>query len=215
MRFPNLLNIMELMELLYLAIALAVCVSIHEASHAWVAWKLGDPTAKMEGRVSLNPLRHLDPIGTLMIFLVHFGWGKPVPFNYYNLKHPRRDAALISMAGPMSNLLTAFLIAIVLKYAPLPGGIVEALKGIFSLSLVLFLFNLIPIAPLDGSKLLGLVVPRSRENWYQRFLAKGPVFLIVLIVLDRLLQEMTDFSILGTYLQWGYEWITVGLFLIT
>ncbi|MFH0820160.1 MAG: site-2 protease family protein [Candidatus Peregrinibacteria bacterium] len=203
------------MELIYLVIALAVCISVHEAAHAWVALKLGDPTAKLAGRVSLNPLRHLDPLGTLMIFIVHFGWGKPVPFNYYNLKHPRRDAALISMAGPVSNLLTALVLVIALKYIPLPGWVVEGLRAIFSLSLVLFLFNLIPLAPLDGSKLLGLVIPSSREDWYQRFLARGPVALIILIVLDRLLQEMTGFSVLGTYLQAGYELITVGLYLIT
>ncbi len=203
------------MELVYLVIALAVCISIHEASHAWVAWKLGDPTAKAAGRVSLNPLRHLDLFGTLMIFIVHFGWGKPVPFNEHNLRHPRRDAALIALAGPLSNLLTAFLLSIVLKYAPLPVFAIGAIKAIFSLSIILFLFNLIPIAPLDGSKFLGLVIPRSREREYQLFLAKGPVILIVLIVLDRLLQETTGFSLLGTFLQWGYEVIAVGLVLIT
>ncbi len=203
-----------MIELLYLIIALAVCVSVHEASHAWVAWKLGDPTAKIEGRVSLNPLRHLDLLGTLMIFLVHFGWGKPVPFNERNLKHPRRDSALIALAGPGANLLTAMLLSVIIRYTPLPSMGVEIVRAIFSLSLVLFLFNLIPIAPLDGSKLVGLIVPEKYDYQYQQFLAKGPVILILLIVGDRLLQEISGFSILGSYLQFGYELITMGLFLI-
>jgi len=204
------------MEILYLLIALAVCISVHEASHAWVAYKLGDPTAKMAGRVSLNPMRHLDVLGTLMIFIAHFGWGKPVPFNYHNLKHPRRDAALISIAGPLSNLLTAFLIAILIKYFNnMPVIMFEIIRAIYSLSIILFLFNLIPIAPLDGSKLIGLIIPHSYEDWYQNFLSQGPMFLIILIVFDRLIDSVTGFSLLGSYLQFGYELTTVTLFLAT
>jgi len=194
---------------------LAVCISVHEAAHAWVAYKLGDPTAKMAGRVSLNPMRHLDVLGTFMIFIAHFGWGKPVPFNYNNLKHPCRDSALIAIAGPLSNLVTALLIAIVIRYVHPPLAIEGALSAIYSLSIILFLFNLIPIAPLDGSKLLGFFIPRSKEDWYQHFLSQGPFFLILLIIADRLLDGAMGFSFFGTYLQYGYEWITVGLFLIT
>lgn len=204
------------MSLIHFLIALMVCVTVHEAAHAWVAYKLGDPTAKIAGRVSLNPLRHLDPLGTIMIFIAHFGWGKPVPFNYYNLKHPRRDAALISIAGPLSNLLTAFIVAILFKYiSNIPPVIFESLKAIFSLSVILFLFNLIPIAPLDGSKLLGLIVPHSKEQWYQRFLSQGPFYLILLIVFDRLIAAVIGFSFFGTFLQYGYEIITVLIFLAT
>jgi len=203
------------MQFVYLIIALAVCITVHEASHAWMADKLGDPTARMQGRVSLNPMRHLDIIGTLMIFIAHFGWGKPTPFNYYNLKHPRRDSALIAIAGPISNMLTAFVIAIIIKYLPLNGFIFEALQHIMFLSIILFWFNLIPIAPLDGSKLLGLVIPASKENWYQRFLSQGPMILILAIVADRLIEGVTGFSLLSTYLQFTYEITTVGLFLAT
>ncbi|MBU0706090.1 site-2 protease family protein [Patescibacteria group bacterium] len=203
------------MDIIYLLIALAVCVTVHEAAHAWVAFKLGDPTAKMEGRVSLNPMKHLDILGTIMIFIAHFGWGKPVPFNYNNLKHPRRDAALISVAGPMTNLLTAVVIAIMFKYLPLPGLVSEILRAIYSLSLILFLFNLIPIAPLDGSKLIGLLIPRSREDWYQRFLSQGPVYIILLIIADRLIAEVSGFSFFGTYLQFGYDLITAGIMIAT
>lgn len=203
------------MEFIYLLIALAVCISVHEASHAFVAFRLGDPTAKMEGRMTLNPLKHLDLLGTLMIFIAHFGWGKPVPFNEHNLKHPRRDAALIALAGPASNLLTALLISLAIQYASLPGPLFQALRAIYSLSLVLFLFNLIPIAPLDGSKFLGLLVPKKYDNRYQQFLARGPMVLILLIVADRFTQEISGFSFLGTFLQFGYELITAGFFSIT
>ena len=202
-------------QIIYLIIALAVCISVHEASHALVAYWLGDPTAKQAGRLSLNPFRHLDLLGTLMIFLVHFGWGKPVPFNYYNLKHPRRDSALIAIAGPISNLLLAMLISIFIKYVPMPLILHTVLSAIFQLSIVLFLFNLIPIAPLDGSKLLGLIIPASKENWYQRFLSQGPMYLIILVVLDRLLAEVTGFSFLSYYLQAGYELTTVLIFMAT
>ncbi len=203
------------MNLLNLFIALIICITIHEASHAWVAYILGDPTAKIEGRVSLNPIRHLDPLGTIMIFIAHFGWGKPVPFNYNNLKNPRRDSALIAMAGPFSNLLLAFLLAIVLKYIHLPVMLYNLITVIYSLNLVLFLFNLLPIAPLDGSKLLGLFIPLSKEDWYQRFLSQGPVYLILFIIADRLFSEIIGFSFISLYLQSTYElltaWINIAL----
>jgi Zn-dependent protease len=202
-------------QIFYLLIALAVCITVHEASHAWVAYKLGDPTAKIAGRVSLNPLRHLDILGTIMIFIAHFGWGKPVPFNYHNLKHPRRDSALIAIGGPISNLLTAFLIAFLIKYINLPIILANILSSIYALSIILFLFNIIPIAPLDGSKLLGLIIPHSKEDWYQRFLSQGPMILIIAIIADRLIDGATGFSLLGTYLQYGYELVTVGLMLAT
>ena len=203
------------MEFLYLIVALAVCITVHEAAHAWVAFKLGDPTAKMAGRVSLNPMVHLDVLGTIMIFIAHFGWGKPVPFNYNNLKHPRRDAALISIAGPLTNLLTALVIAILFKYLPLSGLLAEILSTIYSLSLILFLFNLLPIAPLDGSKLIGLVIPLSKEDWYQRFLQQGPMYVILLIIADRLIAEVAGFSFFGYYLQFGYDVVTTGIMIVT
>lgn len=206
------------MEFLYLLIALLVALSVHEASHAWAAYLLGDPTAKMEGRVSLNPLRHLDPLGTLMIFIAHFGWGKPVPYDERNLKHPKRDAALIAIAGPISNLLTAFVIGIFLKYIPphsVPVFLMGALAAIYQLSIVLFLFNLLPIAPLDGSKVVGLFVPRYYWHFYQEFLSKGPFFLILLIVTDRLLIAVTQFSPLGWFIGYGYDLISTLIFLAT
>ena len=204
------------MDIIYLVIALAVCITVHEAAHAFVAYKLGDPTAKMAGRVSLNPMRHLDILGTLMIFIAHFGWGKPVPYNDNNLKHPRRDAALISIAGPMSNLLTAILVAVFIKYFPMmPVFAFEILRAIYSLSIVLLLFNLIPISPLDGSKLLGLLIPRSKEHLYYKFISQGPLYIILLIIMDRLIHEVSGFSFLGYYLEFGYDLITTGIMIAT
>jgi len=195
---------------------LTVCITVHEASHAWVAMKLGDSTAQMEGRVSLNPMRHLDILGTLMIFIAHFGWGKPVPYNYHNLKHPRRDSALISIAGPLVNLLTAIVIAIFFKYFNgMPSILFEILQSIYVLSIILFLFNLIPVAPLDGSKLLGLFIPYSREDIYQRFISQGPLYIILLIIADRLINEVAGFSFFGYYLELGYDLITTGIMLAT
>lgn len=204
------------MDLFYLFVALLVCIPVHESAHALTAYLLGDPTAKNEGRITLNPLKHLDLLGTIMIFIAHFGWGKPTPFNVHNLKHPRRDSALIALAGPLSNLLTAFLVAILIKYLPtLPVIIAESLRSIFILSIVLFLFNLLPIAPLDGSKFVGLVIPRSKDHWYQQFLAQGPMILILLVVGDRLLAEIIGISPLGTFIQVGYEFTTLLIFLAT
>ncbi len=200
----------------YLLIALAVCITVHEAAHAWTAYKLGDPTAKIEGRVSLNPMRHLDLLGTIMIFIAHFGWGKPVPFNYNNLKNPRRDTALIAIAGPTSNLLTAFFVALVMTYVKnIPIIIYGALDTILSLSIILFLFNLLPIAPLDGSKLIGLVIPAKKEHWYQEFLSKGPMFLILLIIADRIIEGVLGFSFFGIFIGYGYEAIRTVIFLGT
>lgn len=204
------------MDLFYLFVALLVCIPVHESAHALTAYLLGDPTAKNEGRISLNPLKHLDLLGTIMIFIARFGWGKPTPYNPHNLKHPKRDAALIALAGPMSNLLTAFLVAILIKYLPpLPVFIAQSLRSIFILSIVLFLFNLLPIAPLDGSKFVGLIIPHSKDHWYQQFLAQGPFILILLVVGDRLLSEIIQFSPLGIFIQAGYELTTLVIFLAT
>lgn len=203
------------MQLLFLAVALIVCITVHEAAHAWTAYKLGDPTAKSEGRVSLNPLKHLDPLGTIMIFIAHFGWGKPTPFNYQNLKHPRRDAALISVAGPLSNLLTAALIAVIFKSVgtQMPLLLFGSLQAVFQLSIILFLFNLLPIAPLDGSKIVAIFIPRSRQDWYYRFVGQGPLILIVMVIADRIIAETSGFSFLGIFFGIGYELIASFLLL--
>ena len=135
---------------------LLVVITIHEFAHAKVADILGDPTPRLAGRLTLNPLSHIDPIGLLMLFLVRFGWAKPVPINPYNFRDPRRGTIYVSLAGPFSNFFFAWIIAILYKTLPLPYN--STLSMMFSyaiwISLALGVFNLIPVPPLDGSKVL-------------------------------------------------------------
>lgn len=168
--------------------ALLLAITIHESAHAWTADRLGDPTARLAGRISLNPFVHLDISGLLFLLFFGFGWGKPVEFDPYNLKNPRKDAALISIAGPTSNILLALILSLMLRlftfynlsFLYTIGGII--LIRFIIMNLVLGVFNLIPIHPLDGFKIVGGILSeeRSRE-WYglQRY---GMLFLILLII---------------------------------
>jgi len=138
------------------SIPLLYSIILHELAHGWVAWKMGDHTAKGQGRLSLNPLRHLDPIGTLMLFLFGFGWAKPVPVNFENLHDRRKGLILVSSAGIIANLSLAFL-AFLLDHllSPSPSGILALiLYYMAQINIMLAAFNLIPIPPLDGSKIL-------------------------------------------------------------
>lgn len=151
----------------FTAIALLAAISIHEFAHAWVADRLGDPNPRLDGRLTLNPLAHLDLIGTLLLLVAHFGWGKPVRFDPYNLKNPRRDAALISLAGATANLLLAGLCAVLLRFIPLVF-ISELLQAIIIMNVSLGIFNLIPIHPLDGFKVVeGLLPEHAARGWHQ------------------------------------------------
>ena len=131
-----------------------LAIGIHEAAHCYMADYLGDPTPRSMGRLSLNPLVHLDPLGTLVIlFTGLFGWGKPSPFDPYNLKDPRRDTALIALAGPASNILLAIVLSLLLRLSTLPLALSTILYSLVALNINLAIFNLIPIPPLDGSKI--------------------------------------------------------------
>ena len=151
------------LNLLLIMGTLAVSISFHEAAHAWTALKLGDPTAKHMVRVSLNPFDHIDPVGTVILplFLMIsglpvFGWAKPTPFNPWNLANPKRDSALISLAGPVSNFIFAIIISLIYRITQF-----DLLLPIIQLNLVLGFFNLIPIHPLDGSKVVGGLLPKN------------------------------------------------------
>jgi Zn-dependent protease len=168
---------------------LVIAITVHEFSHALLADKLGDPTPRLQGRLTLNPLAHLDPLGTLMILLTRFGWGKPVQFDPYNLDNPRRDAAVISLAGPASNLLTAVLASGLIRLAPMVIGAHPALAIQFLLtplvflSVTLALFNLIPIHPLDGGKILIGFLPKELAYEWNAILNRyGTLILILLII---------------------------------
>ncbi|MBN1494180.1 site-2 protease family protein [Candidatus Peregrinibacteria bacterium] len=206
----------SLFEILYFLIALVIAISVHEFAHAFVAYKLGDPTAKYHGRLTLNPLAHLDPLGTLMIFIAHFGWGKPVPVNPYHFKNPVKDSALVSLAGPMSNFLVAFLFALPLKYFSgyFPVEVLIILWAIVDLNILLGIFNLLPFPPLDGSKIFAVFIPAARQNAYFNFLQKAQPYFFVFILVDIFfLPRILGFSLLWIVLGNLFDFIKTIIFL--
>ncbi len=189
-------------------IAILIALTVHEWAHAFVADYLGDPTPRSEGRLTLNPIAHLDPIGTVMFFLVHFGWGKPVPINPRYFKHIRRDMALVAIAGPLSNLILAFIAFFLLvAFAPqvlhvssseqlmmtmgfgarFQAFVSQVLATSLFINLGLMAFNLLPIAPLDGSKILQAFIPVRYEYSFERYMEQGPYILIAILLAERLL----------------------------
>ncbi len=164
-----------LVQFLVIAPALIISVTIHEFMHGYVSDKLGDPTPRNAGRLTLNPLKHLDPMGTIMILIVRFGWGKPMPIdpNYY--KNPRMGMAYSAMAGPLSNFALAFLVGYYIRIAGIqPDSIISAMI-IYTAIISVFLgvFNLIPIPPLDGSKILAAFLPKSLLKTYNSLESYG------------------------------------------
>ena len=162
--------------------ALVIAITIHEFAHAFSADRLGDPTPQLQGRLTLNPLKHFDPIGTLMLLFFRFGWGKPVEFDPYNLRHPRRDAAIISLAGPASNLIMATVLSLIMKFAGIPW-LNLVFFPIILISINLAIFNLLPVPPLDGAKILYGFLPRDWAQEYNDFMSRyGTILLILLII---------------------------------
>jgi len=166
-------------------IALVLGITVHEFMHAYAAHRLGDDTARLLGRLSLNPMAHLDPFGSLLLVLAGFGYGKPVPFNESRLRSPL-GVTLVAIAGPIANLALAALCAIPLRFGAaslLGGAYEEILLAIVQLNCVLAIFNLIPIPPLDGSNVVyGLLPPRQQYSWrtYQQY---GPFLLLFILLL--------------------------------
>ena len=185
----------------FLTIALIISISFHEAAHAFMATKLGDPTARALGRVTLNPAKHLDPIGTLLLLVAGFGWGRPVPFDPSFFKNPKRDTALVSFAGPASNFLLAIIFALLLQVLPSVrgAGVVGTLFYLIVFyNLVLGFFNLIPIHPLDGFKVVyGLLPYDLAAQWMQ--MAPYGVWILMVLILTRatsgILQPLLNFSL--------------------
>lgn len=198
-------------------LALVLILTLHEFSHAWVANRLGDPTAHRAGRVSLNPLAHLDILGTLMLFFVGIGWGKPVPVNPRNFEHPVRDEALTALAGPLANLVVAILAAVPYSYLPETGfgWLINFSRAILDLSLVLFLFNMLPFPPLDGSKFVRILIPHRWQGAYETFMRKGMPYFIVVLVADLYLSEkIFGFSVVWTAVSTATFWLKAAILLI-
>ncbi|UCE66284.1 MAG: site-2 protease family protein [Candidatus Zixiibacteriota bacterium] len=168
-----------------------LAISVHESAHGYVAYRFGDPTAKNLGRITLNPIPHIDIFGLIAIFIVHFGWAKPVPVNPRNLKNPIKDNLWISLAGPASNLLLAIASGIVFRIlSPVlsasEAGLFILLMIQFSviLNIVLMVFNLFPIPPLDGFHILEGIVSHDIYLSLQKFRSAGPMILFGLIILS-------------------------------
>ncbi len=178
------------------ALPILFAITVHEVAHGWVAKRLGDPTAMMLGRLTLNPIKHIDPIGTILVPLVLvvmggfiFGWAKPVPVTWENLRHPKRDMALVAVAGPVSNLIMAILWALVMKLGFVIGtqvgspGLPLVLMGRagITINLILMLLNLLPIPPLDGGRVLAGLLP-GRLSWQvSRIEPYGMLILLALL----------------------------------
>jgi len=194
----------DLSQFPIMIVAILVALTVHEWAHAFVAWKLGDDTARWAGRLTLNPLAHLDPVGAILFLLVGFGWAKPVPVDVRNFRHPVRDAALVAVAGPLSNLILAFLAAAILTVVPIDVAVLGGgagldaasaarnIAGMFlvyslRLNLALMAFNLLPIPPLDGSNILRLFIPWQLRDRYEEFMRYGPWILLGVIVVESFL----------------------------
>jgi Zn-dependent protease len=190
---------MLIREMILLVPVILFALTVHEYAHGWMAEKFGDDTARLAGRLTLNPIVHLDPIGTLALFIVHFGWAKPVPVDPRRMRNPRKDMIWVSLAGPGANLMLALVFGLTIRFF-LPSfgseeGILRSsgmLKGLLGflilgleINLALALFNLIPIHPLDGSHILSGLLPLNQAYIYSRLEPHGMTILIGLIILER------------------------------
>jgi len=193
------MSIFQIRQIILLVPVILFALTVHEYAHGWMAERFGDDTARLAGRITLNPIVHLDPIGTLMLFIVHFGWAKPVPVDPRRLRNPRKDMIWVSLAGPAANLALALVFGLTIRLL-LPSfssverilsssGMLKGLLGFLILgleiNLALALFNLIPIHPLDGSHILSGLLPLNQAYLYSRLEPHGMMVLIGLIILER------------------------------
>lgn len=206
-------------QMLLSVIPALICITLHELSHGFVAYRLGDETAKRAGRLTLNPIKHIDIFGLIMMIAFKFGWAKPVPVDMRNFRNPKRDMAICALAGPVSNVIICcvFLFIFGVCYLPLnfsdtrfSQSLVEMIYTTAYLSLALAVFNIIPIPPLDGSKVLFSVM--SSESYYKlmRYEKYGMIILIALLATDILgnpLQTATQFLFdkLFVFADWGFK----------
>ncbi len=205
----------SLLDTVAFLISLLIAIDVHEFAHAWMANELGDPTARYQGRLSLNPLVHLDPMGTMMMIFSVFsgfgiGWGKPVPVDpRYLRKGPRVGMGMVAAAGPVSNLILAAIVAVPIRLGlTMSWSLLNLLLILISVNISIALFNLLPIPPLDGASILRGILSTIRARWaYQvsdvldRMQVQGPMIFLLLIVVDQVL----PISILGLVLGTPYR----------
>jgi Zn-dependent protease len=190
-----------LLLILLVGFSVVCAISVHEFSHSFIAHKLGDSTSKNMGRMTLNPKAHLDPLGTILFFVAGFGWGKPVPVDVRALHNGRKSMATVALAGPFSNIATAFLLGIPFKlnFFPQATSTIQTLSQwemsdlvattlllIIFINIMLAIFNLIPLFPLDGSKIVAGLLPRGLAYHFIRLEPLGPVLLLGIIVIDQI-----------------------------
>jgi len=176
---------------------LLFAITIHEYAHGRAALAFGDPTAKNAGRLTMNPISHIDPIGAICLFLFNFGWAKPVPVNIRYFKNIRSDTIIMAIAGPLTNLAAAFAAGILIRYFLFPSvAYAKILLYMIIMNTGLGLFNLLPIPPLDGSHVLENLLPPSMGQKFREVSRYAPIILIIVLLLDR----FTDLNILGRIL---------------
>lgn len=196
-----------------------VCITLHELSHGYVAYKLGDNTAKNMGRLTLNPIKHIDIVGLIMMVAFRFGWAKPVPVDMRNFKHPKRDMAITALAGPVSNVLICCIVLFIYGFIFIPctlsgsmllGNVLDMVYITAYLSIALAVFNIIPIPPLDGSKVLFSLMDDERYYKLMRYEQLGMLLLLALVatnVLGKPLEVVTGlaFKLLFVFAEWGND----------
>lgn len=180
----------NLYEFLVSMFALVLCITVHEFAHAYAAYRAGDDTPRAQGRISLNPIDHLDPMGTIMMVMSSIsgfgiGWGKPVMVNPYNFRHPRWDNLRVSLWGPLSNVVFAFLVGLVLRFGfgSLGKPALNFLVTLTFINIGLAVFNLIPVAPLDGSHILSALLPYELARRYDDFMARNGMLVFIGLIL--------------------------------
>ncbi len=206
------------MDIIAWLLAFVTAITIHEYAHAWMSNHLGDPTAKLMGRLTLNPKAHYDPVGTTLLLglsvlralgvpVIPFGWAKPVMFDPFNLKNPRRDSAIISLSGPLANIVLAVVLSLILRLAYLlgtPFGMLNLMYGLFipivSLNLILALFNLVPFHPLDGGKIFVGFLPEKDAHEAEMFLRRYGMIILFLLIFPTVNGTSPIFAVLSPIL---------------
>jgi len=194
-------------------LAVVYGITVHEFSYVFAAYLMGDNTGKEMNRLTLNPLAHIDFLGFIMLMVVGFGWGKPAPYNPYNLRYKKWGAALVAIAGPLSNIISLLVFGLASKFLRIYTGLASDnlllmfLYFLAMINMVLLVFNLIPIPPLDGSKLLFTVLPDRFNDFKYQLTKNGPMILLTLVMIDYLVPGLSLFGSLFNWAQGLLYWL--------